>query len=67
MFREAGQWPAAPGGYDDRLPAAGGMIASQLVITLDTVKKHVSHLLGKLGAANRTEAVARARELGLIS
>jgi hypothetical protein len=26
MFCEAGQWPAAPGGYDDRLPAAGGMI-----------------------------------------
>jgi LuxR family maltose regulon positive regulatory protein len=42
-------------------------IAGQLVVTLDTVKKHVSHLLGKLGAANRTEAVARARELGLIS
>jgi LuxR family maltose regulon positive regulatory protein len=42
-------------------------IAGQLVVALDTVKKHVSHLLGKLGAANRTEAVARARELGLIS
>ena len=41
-------------------------IASELVVTLDTVKKHVSHLLGKLGAANRTEAVARARELRLI-
>jgi len=27
---------------------------------------HVTHVLGKLGAANRTEAVARARELGLI-
>ena len=36
-------------------------------VTLDTVKKHVSHVLGKLGAANRTEAVTRARELGLIS
>ena len=35
-------------------------IAGQLVVTLDTVKKHVSHVLGKLGAANRTEAVARA-------
>jgi LuxR family transcriptional regulator, maltose regulon positive regulatory protein len=42
-------------------------IASQLVISLDTVKKHVSHLMGKLGAANRTEAVARGRELGLVS
>jgi ATP/maltotriose-dependent transcriptional regulator MalT len=42
-------------------------IASQLVITLDTVKKHVSHVLCKLGAANRTEAVSRARELGLVS
>ena len=41
-------------------------IASHLVISLDTVKKHVSHLLSKLGAANRTEAVARGRELGLI-
>ena len=41
-------------------------IAEQLVVSLDTVKKHVSHLLGKLGAVNRTEAVTRARELGLI-
>jgi ATP/maltotriose-dependent transcriptional regulator MalT len=41
-------------------------IASQLVVTLDTVKKHVSHVLGNLGAANRTEAVRRARELSLI-
>ena len=41
-------------------------IARELVVTLDTVKKHVSHLLGKLGAANRTEAVTRARDLGVI-
>ena len=41
-------------------------IAGQLVVTLDTVKKHVTHILAKLGAASRTEAVARARELGLI-
>src|SRR5262249_42418791 len=41
-------------------------IAEELVVTLDTVKKHVSHILGKLGAANRTEAVARAHQLGLI-
>ena len=41
-------------------------IARELVVTLDAVKKHVGHVLGKLGAANRTEAVARARELSLI-
>ena len=41
-------------------------IARQLVVSLDTVKKHVSHVLGKLGAASRTEAVARARQLDLI-
>ena len=41
-------------------------IAGELVVTLDTVKKHVTHILGKLGAANRTEAAARARALGLI-
>ena len=41
-------------------------IAGHLVVSLDTVKKHVSHVLGKLGAANRTEAVARGRDLGLI-
>jgi LuxR family maltose regulon positive regulatory protein len=41
-------------------------IARDLVVALDTVKKHVTHVLGKLGAANRTESVARARQLGLI-
>jgi LuxR family transcriptional regulator, maltose regulon positive regulatory protein len=41
-------------------------IAAELVVTLNTVKKHVSHLLAKLGAASRTEAAARARELSLI-
>jgi LuxR family maltose regulon positive regulatory protein len=52
-----------------RLLAAGRSnqrIAHDLVVALDTVKKHVTHLLGKLGATNRTEAVARARQLGLI-
>jgi ATP/maltotriose-dependent transcriptional regulator MalT len=41
-------------------------IAQELVVTIDTVKKHVTHVLGKLGAANRTEAVTRARQLGMI-
>ena len=42
------------------------VIASELVVTVDTVKKHVSHIMSKLGAVNRTEAVARARALGLL-
>jgi LuxR family transcriptional regulator, maltose regulon positive regulatory protein len=41
-------------------------IAEELVVTLETVKSHVAHILGKLGVANRTQAVARARELGLL-
>ena len=52
-----------------RLLAAGKpnqQIAEELVVALSTVKKHVTHILDKLGAANRTEATARARELGLL-
>jgi LuxR family maltose regulon positive regulatory protein len=52
-----------------RLLAAGKsnqQIADALVVALNTVKRHVTHILDKLGAANRTEATARARELGLL-
>ncbi len=41
-------------------------VAEQLVITVGTVKSHINHILGKLDAHNRTEAVAHARSLGLI-
>ena len=41
-------------------------IANQLVITERTVKFHVSSILGKLGAGNRTEAVTLAAQAGLI-
>jgi DNA-binding NarL/FixJ family response regulator len=53
-----------------RLLAAGKPnreIADELYVAVDTVKKHVTHIFEKLGAANRTQATARARELGLLA
>ena len=41
-------------------------IGDRLAITERTVKFHVSSILGKLGAGNRTEAVAIAVQYGLI-
>jgi LuxR family maltose regulon positive regulatory protein len=41
-------------------------IADALVVALDTVKKHVSHILDKLEATSRTQAVARARQMALL-
>jgi len=41
-------------------------IAETLFIARETVHKHLKNIYGKLGVHNRTEAVARARELGLI-
>ena len=42
-------------------------VADQLVISLGTVKSHINHLMNKLEARNRTEAVARARSLGVLT
>ncbi|HVS01005.1 MAG TPA: response regulator transcription factor [Thermoanaerobaculia bacterium] len=42
-------------------------IAARLAIRERTVKFHVSSILSKLGAANRTQAVRLARERGLVS
>ncbi len=41
-------------------------IADELVVALDTVKKHVSHIFAKLGVSSRTQAAARGRELDLL-
>jgi LuxR family transcriptional regulator, maltose regulon positive regulatory protein len=53
-----------------RLVARGDsnqQIAQALVIALDTVKRHMTHIFEKLGVNNRVQAVARARALGLLS
>jgi ATP/maltotriose-dependent transcriptional regulator MalT len=52
-----------------RLVALGrtnGQVAAELFVTVGTVKSHVHAISGKLGAANRVEAVARGRALGLL-
>ncbi len=41
-------------------------IGQRLFLALDTVKGHNRHIFDKLEVQRRTEAVARARELGLI-
>jgi ATP/maltotriose-dependent transcriptional regulator MalT len=41
-------------------------IAGDLFVALGTVKSHVNNIYRKLGAANRAEAAARARELNLL-
>ena len=46
---------------------ANKAIAARLGVSDETVKFHLSSILGKLGVANRTEAVRRAIRLGLIA
>jgi LuxR family maltose regulon positive regulatory protein len=41
-------------------------IADQLVISLGTVKRHTGNIYAKLGVETRTQAIARARGLGLL-
>ena len=46
--------------------ASNKKIASELVIAIGTVKRHTVNIFNKLGVENRTQAVAKARELKLI-
>ena len=41
-------------------------IADELVLTVNTVKRHISNIFGKLVVRNRAGAIARARELNLL-
>jgi DNA-binding CsgD family transcriptional regulator len=45
--------------------SANKEIARRLGVSPNTVKTHLAHLYEKLGAKSRTDAIARARELGL--
>jgi predicted ATPase/DNA-binding CsgD family transcriptional regulator/transcriptional regulator with XRE-family HTH domain len=77
--REGGE-PASAGALPERLTArelevlrlaadglANADIAARLSIGVGTVKTHVNRLFAKLGATSRTQAVARARALGLLA
>jgi DNA-binding NarL/FixJ family response regulator len=82
LFRSAPQEPFTPNvqaqrslGISERefevlrLLAAGNsnkQIANKLAVSPNTVKSHVANLFAKLEVARRTEAILRARELGMI-
>jgi LuxR family maltose regulon positive regulatory protein len=41
-------------------------MGEELVITVGTVKRHITNIYGKLGVNNRVQAVAKASELDLL-
>jgi LuxR family maltose regulon positive regulatory protein len=47
--------------------ASNQQIAEQLVITIDTVKRHITNIFTKLGVSNRTQAVLQARDQDLVT
>lgn len=47
--------------------AANQEIAQELVIAVDTVKRHARHIFAKLGVRNRVQAARQAQELGLLN
>jgi ATP/maltotriose-dependent transcriptional regulator MalT len=45
--------------------ASNRQVAQRLVLSVNTVKRHVYNLCGKLGVQSRTQAILRARALDL--
>ena len=41
-------------------------IAARLIVTVGTVKTHIKGIYSKLGVHSRTQAIVRAREIGLL-
>ena len=46
--------------------ASNRQVAERLYVTEGTIKNHMSSILGKLGVRDRTQAVLKAKELGLV-
>jgi DNA-binding CsgD family transcriptional regulator len=53
-------WPWWPRGLTSR------QIAAELVLSENTIRKHVSHILSKLGLSRRSQAAAYAARRGLL-
>ena len=49
-----------------KLGRTNRQIAADLVISLGTAKNHVEHIIAKLGVSDRTQAVVKALELGIL-
>ncbi len=49
-----------------KLGRSNRQIAQDLVISLGTAKNHVEHVISKLGVSDRTQAVVKALELGIL-
>jgi len=49
-----------------KLGRTNRQIAEELVISLGTAKNHVEHIISKLGVSDRTQAVVRSLEMGIL-
>jgi hypothetical protein len=71
MAREAGGWivpyPARICRVHNWVLCVRRAVARELSLSVHTVRTHIRHLFTELGTHGRTEAVARARVLGLLA